>query len=286
MVSARILRTAELACWCVGIALVAAYFGLRAEGEVERRAAISAFTAAASVETPPPPLTYGAPDQAHWSEGRIRAYAAAETSTGETPGLPVAVLRIRRVGLEVPVYSQETAQNLNRGAVLVAGTAAPDTGGNTAIAAHRDGYFRTLKNVVVGDVLSVQTLSRLQRYRVTSLEIVKPTDVSVLHQTPNPVVTLVTCYPFYFVGSAPRRYIVRAVALQGTGRQAGASAVRKSPVSGAADVGAARLHTLESSDPREEGNLHLATGSPGSGNPGPSVAAGRVLLWRTGPGRQ
>ncbi len=221
MVAKKVLRTVELVCWCVGLALVVLYFSLRIDGELERRAAISSFMAAAAsmttlaaAPTPAktrPPLTYGVPDQTHWSQGRIRAYAKARGRA--KAGLPVAVLRIRRLGLAVPVYAADTARNMNRGAVLVAGTAAPDTRGNTAIAAHRDGYFRVLKNVVVGDVLSVQTLTKVERYRVTSLEVVKPTNISVLRQTQVPVVTLVTCYPFYFVGSAPRRFIVRAVAL-------------------------------------------------------------------------
>jgi len=126
----------------------------------------------------------------------------------------VAVLRIPRVDLEVPVYAALDERNLNRGAALVKGTAPPDSSGNTAIAAHRDGYFRALKNVALGDVLTVQTLSRLRKYRVTAIEIVKPENVSPLRATAFPTVTLVTCYPFYFVGSAPRRYIVRAVAMK------------------------------------------------------------------------
>ena len=224
MMPKKLLRAAEVACWCAGCALVAVYVVARADGEIERRAAVSAFLAAAAskqppaaVRTPPAPLTYGAPDETHWSKGRIRAYAAVPAG-----GLPVAVLRIRRVGLEVPVFAADTARNMNRGAVLVAGTAAPDTGGNTAIAAHRDGYFRALKDVTVGDAITVRTPARTERFRVSAIEVVEPTDVSVLRPTPVPAVTLVTCYPFYFVGSAPRRYIVRAVAFGGAARKAGA----------------------------------------------------------------
>lgn len=261
VVSGKVLRAVELACWCAGIALVALYFALRGDGEAERRAAITTFMAVAATA----PLTYGAPDRAHWSQGRIRAYAAARAGAG----LPVAVLRIRRIGLEVPVYAADTARNMNRGAVLVAGTAAPDSGGNTAIAAHRDGYFRALKNVVVGDVVSVQTLSRVERYRVTSLAIVAPTDVAVLRRTAVPAVTLVTCYPFYFVGSAPRRYIVRAVALDGAGR--GPSA-RATPA--AAHRRAPGFVHAPSALP------HFETGASRRAHPMPPQDAGRVRLWR------
>ncbi len=71
------------------------------------------------------------------------------------------------------------------------------------------------KDVAVGDVLEVESLSHRRAYRVTALAIVEPTDLWPLHETDVPAVTLVTCYPFYFVGSAPKRYIVRAVAVQG-----------------------------------------------------------------------
>jgi len=118
------------------------------------------------------------------------------------------------VDLAVPVYARLDERNLNRGAALVEGTAAPDSDGNTAIAAHRDGYFRALKSVALGDIVTVQTLSRLRKYRVTTIEIVKPENVTPLHATTFPALTLVTCYPFYFVGNAPRRYIVRAVAMK------------------------------------------------------------------------
>lgn len=235
MISAKVRKTAEIACWCVGIALIGLYFALRADGEAERQAAVLEFMAAAASPQPMvdkaetitrhATLAYGAPDKSHWSKGRLRKYEQARTAAG----MPVAILRIRRLGLEVPVYSADTARNMNRGAVLIEGTALPDTNGNTAIAAHRDGYFRALKNVVVGDVLTVQTVSMLQRFRVVSLEIVKPTDISVLRQTPVPAVTLVTCYPFYFVGPAPQRYIVRAVVSDGAGQGDGPFA-RKSSV--------------------------------------------------------
>jgi sortase A len=128
--------------------------------------------------------------------------------------LPIALLRIGRVGLEVPVYADTTERNLNRGAGWVKGTAAPDDGGNIAIAAHRDGYFRVLKDVAVGDVLELESITQERLYRVTEISIVEPGDTSSLFATETAAVTLVTCYPFYFVGHAPQRYIVRAVALQ------------------------------------------------------------------------
>lgn len=193
-------RMLETACWSAGVLLTAMYFGTRAYGEVERRQAVSSFTQARSV----------APDQTHWSASRIRAYAVPALSAESAP-LPAALLRIRRVGLEVPVYADTSERNLNRGGGLIAGTGVPDGDGNVAIAAHRDGYFRALEHVVVGDVLELDSLSRQRRYRVTELAIVAPTDMSPLDDVDAPAVTLVTCYPFYFAGAAPQRYIVRAL---------------------------------------------------------------------------
>jgi sortase A len=127
--------------------------------------------------------------------------------------LPIALLRISRVGLEVPVFADTSERNLYRGAGWVKGTSAPDDGGNMAIAAHRDSYFRALKDVAVGDIIEIESITQQQTYRVVKLSIVEPEDVSSLYATDTAAVTLVTCYPFYFVGNAPQRYIVRAVAM-------------------------------------------------------------------------
>jgi len=104
---------------------------------------------------------------------------------------------------------------LNRGAGVIAGTALPGERGNVAISAHRDGFFRPLKDVVVGDVIELRGAEgRVQRFEVAAISIVDPLDVSVLDATDAPVLTLVTCYPFYYVGFAPDRFIVRATALE------------------------------------------------------------------------
>lgn len=220
----KVLRIMEILCWVSGALLFALYFGLRFDGEIERQQAIAEFKAAAlSVprtrvspvpekhSNEPVSLTYAAPDKTDWSKSRIQRFRSANSDRAQKTGLPVAILEIPRIGLEVPVYTIPSERNLNRGAALVAGTAAPDTVGNTAIAAHRDGYFRALEHITLGDILTVRTLSENRRYKVVWTRVVKPTDVSVLRQIKVPSVTLITCYPFYFVGSAPSRFIVRAV---------------------------------------------------------------------------
>ena len=90
------------------------------------------------------------------------------------------------------------------------GTPKPGDAGNVGLAGHRDGFFRPLKDVAVGDLIELAAGERVDRYRVTETLIVDPSDVWVLDRTESPSLTLVTCYPFYFIGSAPKRFIVRA----------------------------------------------------------------------------
>ena len=95
---------------------------------------------------------------------------------------------------------------------MLAGFRAPRDRGRAgiSIAGHRDGFFRALKDIKVGDAIELQTETGREAFVVRSLSIVNPSDISVLLPTAAPTMTLVTCYPFYFVGSAPQRFIVTA----------------------------------------------------------------------------
>lgn len=217
----------EVTCWLIGILFIATYFGALAYGEKARREAMADFeNARMSVNSGagaaldindsnlrPLPIKHR-PNQTRWLKSRVLAYEAARNESHESNTLPVALLRIDSVGLEVPVFADLNGHNLNRGAGLIAGSASPDSDGNVAIAAHRDGFFRALKDIVIGDIIEIKSLSRRRLYRVTGLSIVKPTDIRPLQNTGVPVVTLVTCYPFYFAGPAPQRYVVRATAAE------------------------------------------------------------------------
>ena len=121
------------------------------------------------------------------------------------------MLRIPKIRLEVPVLPGTDDRTLDRGVGHIEDTAPPGTAGNSGIAGHRDGFFRGLKDIAAGDVIELDTLQGKQVYRIERTWVVEPEDVSVLDPTPAPALTLVTCYPFYFVGSAPQRFIVRAV---------------------------------------------------------------------------
>jgi len=143
-----------------------------------------------------------------WSPKRVEAYRA---SLAAALGAPLAVLEIPSLRLVVPVLEGTDEVALNRGVGHIEGTARPGTPGNVGIAGHRDGFFRVLKDIAVGDRIELKTLDGTQAFRVEAITIVSPEQVSVLAPTDHPVITLVTCFPFYFVGSAPERYIVRAV---------------------------------------------------------------------------
>ena len=121
-----------------------------------------------------------------------------------------SLLTIPRVSLEVPVFEGTDDLTLNRGAGRIAGTAAIGDAGNIGIAAHRDGFFRALKDVREGDEVGLNSAQSNAVYVVDTIEIVAPGDVHVLEPRGHPSLTLVTCYPFYFVGDAPQRYIVHA----------------------------------------------------------------------------
>ena len=158
---------------------------------------------------PPRELTWsGKVDMKLWSPVRVKAYKAALKQ--ETPRT-LAVLRIPRLELEVPVYDGTTDAVLDLAAGRIEDTALPGTVGNVGIAAHRDGFFRVLKDIKEGDALELDTPVANEQYRVEWIRITIPTDVSVIDPTPGRAVTLVGCYPFYYQGSAPQRFIVRAV---------------------------------------------------------------------------
>jgi sortase A len=152
-------------------------------------------------------LTPATPDFRLWSEKRIKDY---EASLAEQFAPAIAILRIPKINVEVPVLEGTDDLILNRGVGHVAGSANPGEDGNMAIAGHRDGFFRGLKDVVLGDTLELDTRAATETYIIDHIIIVDPSDVSVLKPRAHESLTLVTCYPFYFIGSAPKRYIVQA----------------------------------------------------------------------------
>lgn len=119
-------------------------------------------------------------------------------------------LEIPRLGISVVVSEGIASKTLRHAVGHIENTALPGEIGNVGIAGHRDTFFRPLKDIRRDDGIIVTTLGGKYHYRVVSTEVVSPYEVGVLDATGGEVLTLVTCYPFYFVGSAPERFIVRA----------------------------------------------------------------------------
>jgi sortase A len=119
-------------------------------------------------------------------------------------------MEIPRIGVTVVVVEGTDKPTLRRAAGHIVGTGLPGRPGNVGIAAHRDTFFRPLRNIQLDDIITLITLRGEYRYRVVSTKVVSPYDVAVLNPDGTEILTLVTCYPFYFVGAAPERFIVRA----------------------------------------------------------------------------
>ena len=150
-------------------------------------------------------------DTSLWSPKRVAAFLQ---SIGVPSDPPIAVLAIPRIHLQAPVFRGTDDITLNRGIGWIPTTPKPGSTGNSGIAGHRDGFFRGLKDIAVNDVIELRTERDVQTYVVKAFEVVEPTDVDVLAPSSDDELTLVTCYPFYFVGSAPNRFIVHAVRQQ------------------------------------------------------------------------
>jgi sortase A len=123
-------------------------------------------------------------------------------------------IKIPRIGLSAIVLAGDDDATLRRAVGWVAGTARPDEGGNTALAGHRDTFFRPLQRVEIDDRVRLVVPPHTYEYRVDSIRVVGPDEVSVLDSTGIEELTLVTCYPFRLVGPAPDRFIVKAVRIE------------------------------------------------------------------------
>jgi sortase A len=213
-----VLRTVEVICFTVGI-LASALWGIttladRSAAHAEIRRFEIAYPEAhplAGPERPGLPDDPAAPNFDLWSPQRIAAWQAAQSSRASAP---LGILRVPRLSIEAAVLEGTDDATLNRAVGHIAGTPLPGADGNAGIAGHRDSFFRRLKDIAVDDAIEIALPAGTVEYRVVGTEIVKPVDVWVLDPSPSAVLTLVTCYPFHFVGSAPQRFVVRAVQRQ------------------------------------------------------------------------
>src|SRR5678815_1665667 len=134
-----------------------------------------------------------------------------EAPTDLHEGALLGRINIDRIGLSVMVLQGIEERTLIGGAGHVPGTSMPGSEGNVVIAAHRDTFFRKLKGILPGDRIQVATLRGSYNYFVDSVETVDPEDTQVMESRAYQELTLITCYPFYFVGAAPKRFVVHAL---------------------------------------------------------------------------
>ena len=194
----RVLRWAQRGLFAVAIALLgycgfvltdAWIFQLRANSALERRLQDERSRNGTSTQA---------------------TVATLDSPPAIAPDGLIGRIEIRRIGLSAIVFEGVDKNTLRHAVGHIPDTALPGKPGNAGLAAHRDTFFRPLKDVRLGDAITLTTLRGEYRYRVVSTRVVPPTEVSVLDPSENQVLTLVTCYPFYFVGAAPERFIVRA----------------------------------------------------------------------------
>jgi sortase A len=216
------LRFCEFAFITLGVVLLAVYAFFRTHGwffqaydswsfdQVMKERTYEADASRLPGSQPSTPNVETEPETANyrdWAPARVLAH---EKSLKREPRGIVGRLLIPAVNLNVMVLEGTDPWTLNRAAGHIEGTALPGRTGNVGISAHRDGYFRNLGSIGPGDEISIVTTENTYTYAVQSTEIVNPENVEVLSSSDQPVLTLVTCFPFYFVGDAPQRFIVKA----------------------------------------------------------------------------
>jgi sortase A len=154
---------------------------------------------------------------------KLSSVQPAGANHGGIDDLPVAPIpsgalgriEITRIGLAAMILEGIDRRTLRRAVGHIPGTPLPGQPGNVAIAGHRDTFFRALRNIQHDDEIRLTTQGGSYRYLVDSSEVVAPEDTQVLGESSDTILTLVTCYPFYFVGPAPKRFIVRAHKIPG-----------------------------------------------------------------------
>jgi len=206
----------EALLWSAGIALIGwcllVWVLARVAQELDSEAldaerARSAAASSAAPAAPPAPAIPAAPEA---SAPTAEAAPAAPRSRPAPDPLLVGRLEIARLGMSVMVREGTDDKTLRRAVGHIAGTALPGEDGNVGLAGHRDTFFRSLRGIRRGDEIRLVTADDAFLYRVFETRVVGPADTSVLASDGAPSLTLVTCWPFKYVGHAPKRFVVRA----------------------------------------------------------------------------
>lgn len=192
----RSLRMTELAAWALGLACASTLIYDRVEALSAQRAANDLVASARALPAARFTPTGWAPTS------KVKPVSDPNQVLGE--------LNIPALRLSTPIVDNDDDESLMMGAGHVRGTAMPGGLGNFVIAAHRDTYFRPLAGIHAGMKMQVVTAEGTYTYIVESTKIVTPADVDVLDMGQVPQMTLITCYPFHYIGSAPQRFVVQA----------------------------------------------------------------------------
>lgn len=239
--SGRILRFVEYLLFCVGATLLGFYGYFTFDAHRTQQDAREMLAQAVTLEAAARVVERGP------------AAASPPTVIPVVRGAAVGEIVIPRINLSAVVLHGSDARTLRRGPGHIETTAFPGQPGNAAIAGHRDTFFRPLRDIQRGDDIFVQTPAGRFHYRVVSTQVVAPQDLSVLEPTREPTLTLITCYPFWVFGSAPDRFIVRAVQVTSdAGESAPAPAVEWREVADAPPVRPASAQTRSPRPPDDE----------------------------------
>lgn len=190
------LRRVEIAFWVIGLSLLGGALAAIVHARVyqaRQERAFSVLERAASDPVAPGPAATPPPAPAP-----------------DVDPLVLGLIEIPRIGVSAIVREGDDVATLAVAVGHVPGTARPGEHGNMALAGHRDSFFRALRHIRTGDTIRIRTAGLHYDYRVDSTEVVGPLETRVLGPTAETVLTLVTCYPFGFVGHAPDRFVVRA----------------------------------------------------------------------------
>ncbi|HLI78105.1 MAG TPA: class D sortase [Acidobacteriaceae bacterium] len=194
------LRVAEVCAWGAGLLCLAALLGIHVQATRAQ---------AASVHLRPVPTGQGATPATGVGAANGASSQSAAQDLATFNGV-IGRLEVPALGLHVPILNDYDPDSLRRGVGRMKGTAVPGGLGNLVLAGHRDTYFRPLRRVRAGMTMRVITGDGTYDYVVDSTTIVLPSDVDVLDIGDRPEMTLITCYPFDYIGAAPKRFIVRA----------------------------------------------------------------------------
>jgi sortase A len=208
----KIVQWVERIALTCGLGLLAIVGITTLERSIASQAALKAFTdlgSASSSSSGALDAGSSLPDDVIQRPVENTAHAHFEQVSRRNGG-PIAVLQIPKIHLDAPVFNGTDTSTLNHGVGRIVGTARLGESGNIGIAGHRDTFFRGLKDLHKGDAIELKTKRGTGRYTVDEIQIVSPDNIDVLRTRTHPTLTLVTCYPFYFVGNAPQRYIVTA----------------------------------------------------------------------------